>query len=55
MPSQAHSLYGKAFSAFGRKIDCYVQDACAFYECLAVYPSFGGVVLSGGEGAKIAE
>ncbi|GAA6013462.1 hypothetical protein JCM10207_008857 [Rhodosporidiobolus poonsookiae] len=51
----AHSLSGKAFSAFGRKIDTYVQDACAFYGDLAVYPSFGGVVLSGGEGEKIAE
>ncbi|GAA5864775.1 hypothetical protein JCM8547_009228 [Rhodosporidiobolus lusitaniae] len=51
----AHSLYGKAWSAFGRKIDTYVQDACAFHNDLAVYPSFGGVVLSGGEGAKIAE
>ncbi|GAA5906281.1 hypothetical protein JCM5296_000303 [Sporobolomyces johnsonii] len=51
----AHSLYGKAWSAFGRSIDTYVQDACAFYEDLAVYNSFGGVVLSGGEGEKIAE
>lgn len=38
-----------------RRIDTYVQDACAFYEDLAVYPAFGGVVLSGGEGAKIAQ
>lgn len=51
----AHSLYGKAFSAFGRGIDLLCQDACAFFEDLAVYPQFGGVVLSGGEGAQIAE
>lgn len=51
----AHSLYGKAWSAFGRPIDTYVQDACAFYDDLAVYQEFGGVVLSGGEGDKIAE
>lgn len=51
----AHSLHGKAWSAFGRPIDTYVQDACAFHDDLAVYTEFGGVVLSGGEGDKIAE
>lgn len=51
----AHSLYGKAFSAFGKLIDTTVQDACAFYEDLAVYNDFGGVVLSGNEGERIAE
>lgn len=50
----AHALYAKTFSAFGRKIDTFQQDCCAFYEDLAVYPSFGGVVLSDGEGARIA-
>ncbi|KAM0750321.1 arad-like aldolase/epimerase [Meredithblackwellia eburnea MCA 4105] len=51
----AHSLYAKTFSAFGRPIDTFQQDCCYFYEDLAVYPSFGGVVLSGDEGEKIAE
>lgn len=36
------------------RIDTFQQDCCAFYEDLAVYPSFGGVVLSDGEGARIA-
>ena len=32
-----------------------MQDACQFYDDLAVYREFGGVVLSGGESARIAD
>lgn len=31
------------------------QDSCAFYKSQAVLDSFGGVVLSKSEGARIAE
>ena len=51
----AHSVYGKAFSCFGRPIEMIYQDALRFYNDLAVYPRFGGTVLSTEEGARIAK
>jgi len=50
----AHSVYGKAFSVFGRKLDMMTQDSLRFYESHAVYPQFGGVVLDREEGRRIA-
>lgn len=49
-----HSVHGKAWSAFGRPVEVTNQDSCLFYDNLAVYKSFGGVVLAGEEGARIA-
>lgn len=51
----AHSVYGKAFSCFGRPIEMLYQDALRFYNDLAVYPRFGGTVISTEEGARIAK
>ncbi|KAI4862000.1 class II aldolase/adducin N-terminal [Hypoxylon rubiginosum] len=50
----AHSVHGKAFSCFGRPIEMLFQDAVRFYNDLAVYPRYGGTVLSTEEGARIA-
>lgn len=50
----AHSVHGKAFSCFGRPIEMLFQDAVRFYDDLAVYPRYGGTVLSTEEGARIA-
>ncbi|KAF2752900.1 arad-like aldolase/epimerase [Pseudovirgaria hyperparasitica] len=50
----AHSVYGKAFSAFGRELDMITQDALRFYKSHSVYDSFGGVVLDREEGRRIA-
>lgn len=50
----AHSVHGKAFSAFGRELDMITQDALRFYKSHAVYTEFGGVVLDREEGKKIA-
>ncbi|WPH03003.1 putative class II aldolase/adducin [Acrodontium crateriforme] len=50
----AHSVYGKAFSVFGRKLDMMTQDSLRFYNDHAVYPQFGGVVLDREEGKRIA-
>lgn len=50
----AHSVYGKAFSVFGRKLDMMTQDSLRFYKSHAVYPQFGGVVLDPDEGRRIA-
>ncbi|GAA6041704.1 hypothetical protein JCM8097_003091 [Rhodosporidiobolus ruineniae] len=52
--AHCHSLNGKAWSAFGRPIDILTQDSCLFYNNLAVYKSFGGVVLAAEEGTNIA-
>lgn len=51
----AHSVYGKAFSAFGRHLDMITQDSLRFYKHHGVYKHFGGVVLDEGEGDRIAE
>ncbi|KAF7196300.1 4-hydroxy-3-prenylphenylpyruvate oxygenase/4-hydroxy-3-prenylbenzoate synthase [Pseudocercospora fuligena] len=51
---RAHSVYGKAFSVFGRELDMITQDSLRFYKNHAVYPQFGGVVLDREEGRRIA-
>jgi ribulose-5-phosphate 4-epimerase/fuculose-1-phosphate aldolase len=50
----AHSVYGKAFSVFGRELDMMTQDSLRFYKSHAVYDNFGGVVLDREEGKRIA-
>lgn len=50
-----HSMYGKAYSAFGKPLDMINQDVCVFYGEQAVYKNFGGVVLSDEEGQHIAK
>jgi ribulose-5-phosphate 4-epimerase/fuculose-1-phosphate aldolase len=52
--AHAHSLYGKAFSSLGRRLDPITQDACSFYEDHAVFEDYTGVVLSTDEGQRIA-
>jgi ribulose-5-phosphate 4-epimerase/fuculose-1-phosphate aldolase len=51
----AHSVYGKAFSAFGRELDMITQDSIRFYKSHGVYKQFGGVVLASEEGDRIAD
>lgn len=50
-----HSVYGKAYSSFGKELEMINQDACVFYKNQAVYSDFGGVALEGEEGREIAE
>ncbi|CAK9439689.1 uncharacterized protein LODBEIA_P37890 [Lodderomyces beijingensis] len=50
-----HSIYGKAYSAFGKELDMLNQDACLFYQNQAVYADFGGVALEKDEGRAIAQ
>lgn len=50
----AHSVHGKAFSAFGRELEMITQDSLRFYRSHAVYRHFGGVVVDAEEGARIA-
>ncbi|KAF1849268.1 arad-like aldolase/epimerase [Cucurbitaria berberidis CBS 394.84] len=51
----AHSVHGKAFSAFGRELDMITQDSIRFYKSHGVYKQFGGVVLASEEGERIAD
>ena len=53
--AHAHSIYGKAWSAFRRPLDPLTQDACAFYQDHAVFDDYTGVVLDLAEGDRIAE
>ncbi|KAK4704378.1 hypothetical protein P7C70_g1836, partial [Phenoliferia sp. Uapishka_3] len=53
--AHCHSLHGKAWSVFGKKIDILTQDSCLFYDNQAVYESFGGIALAAEEGANIAK
>lgn len=52
--AHCHSPNGKAWSVFGKPVDMLVQDSCLFHDNLAVYKSFGGIVLAADEGAHIA-
>jgi len=51
----AHSVYGKAYSTFGRPLDMITQDALRFYNSHFVYDNFGGIVLDREEGVRIAK
>ncbi len=53
--AHSHSLYGKTWSIFGRKLDPITQDSCAFYNDHSVYNDYGGVVFELDEGARIAQ
>ena len=51
----AHSVSGRAWSGFGRRLDMLHQDACNFYGAAhQVYTDFGGVVLDPKEGERLA-
>jgi ribulose-5-phosphate 4-epimerase/fuculose-1-phosphate aldolase len=52
--AHAHSIYGKAWSAFRRPLDPLTQDSCAFYDDHAVFDDYTGVVLDVEEGKRIA-
>lgn len=50
-----HSIHGKAWSSFGRRIEMINQDACKFFgHAHTVYENHGGVVLGAEEGERIA-
>ncbi|KAF5878505.1 putative class ii aldolase adducin protein [Botrytis fragariae] len=51
----AHSVYGKAYSAFGLPLDMITQDSLRFYKSHSVYDNFGGIVLDREEGIRIAK
>ena len=52
--AHSHSLYGKALSATGQRIEPLTQDACAFYEDHELFDDYTGVVNDPLEGQRIA-
>lgn len=50
-----HSMYGKAYLAFGKPLEMLNQDACLFFERQAVYSDHGGIAFDEKEGIEIAE
>jgi ribulose-5-phosphate 4-epimerase/fuculose-1-phosphate aldolase len=52
--AHSHSLYGKALSALGEKLEPITQDVCAFYEDHTLFDDYTGVVLDVEEGKRIA-
>jgi ribulose-5-phosphate 4-epimerase/fuculose-1-phosphate aldolase len=52
--AHAHSVYGKSWSTFRRRLDPLTQDACAFYNSHSVFDDYTGVVLDLEEGKRIA-
>jgi len=52
--AHSHSLYGRTFSALGKKLGAITQDACAFYEHHGLFDDYTGVVLDTSEGDRIA-
>jgi ribulose-5-phosphate 4-epimerase/fuculose-1-phosphate aldolase len=53
--AHTHSTYGKAWSTLGRLLDPITQDSCAFFEDIAIFDPFSGVVLSESEGTRLAQ
>jgi ribulose-5-phosphate 4-epimerase/fuculose-1-phosphate aldolase len=43
--AHAHSTYGKAWSALGRKLDPITQDSCIFYDDHVLIAEQGGAVV----------
>lgn len=53
--AHTHSMFGRTYSTLGVPLPITTQDACAFYEDLAFYSDFEGIVLEGSEGEHIAQ
>ncbi|WP_209445493.1 bifunctional 4-hydroxy-3-prenylphenylpyruvate oxygenase/4-hydroxy-3-prenylbenzoate synthase [Streptomyces roseochromogenus] len=50
-----HTVYGRAFSAFARKLPPLTQDACPFFEDHEVFDDYTGLVLAKDDGRRIAK
>ncbi|KAI1083555.1 S-adenosyl-L-methionine-dependent methyltransferase [Whalleya microplaca] len=53
--AHSHSIHGRAFATLGRNLDITTQDSCAFYNDIALYDNFGGIVLGPEEGITISK
>jgi ribulose-5-phosphate 4-epimerase/fuculose-1-phosphate aldolase len=52
--AHSHSVYGKALSATGQRLEPLTQDACAFYDDHGCYDDYSGVANDPEEGRNIA-
>lgn len=50
-----HSVWGRAFSCYGKPLDMLNQDSCYFYKSHAVYEDFGGTAVEKEEGERISK
>lgn len=50
----AHTIAGRAWTAFGKPLDMITQDVCDLYGVLAVMNEYGGIVTAEDEGRNIA-
>ncbi|RYP05218.1 hypothetical protein DL764_003960 [Monosporascus ibericus] len=50
----AHTIAGRAWTAFGKPLDMITQDVCDLYGVLAVMDEYGGIVTAEEEGKNIA-
>ena len=53
--AHTHSCYGRSFATLGLDLMISSQDGCAFYDDVALYGEFEGIVLEGSEGEHIAQ
>lgn len=51
--AHSHTIYGKTWSAMGRKLDPLTQDSCIFYEDHGLFDDYTGVVEDLSEGDRI--
>ncbi|TAQ84587.1 hypothetical protein B7494_g7085 [Chlorociboria aeruginascens] len=49
-----HTMAGRAWSTFATGLEMLNQDVCNFYDSIAVYSSYGGIVFAEEEGRNIA-
>lgn len=53
--AHAHTIAGRAWSAFAKPLDMLHQDVCYLYNAHAVYADYGGIVFAEEEGRNIAK
>lgn len=53
--AHAHGTYGRAWCSLVKPLEIITQDHCAFYNDIALYEDYGGIVMEGGEGKHIAD
>jgi ribulose-5-phosphate 4-epimerase/fuculose-1-phosphate aldolase len=53
--AHTHSIYGRSFATLGVSLPITSQDGSAFYNDLAFYSDFEGIVFEGSEGEHTAQ
>lgn len=53
--AHCHTKHGRAWSTMGRPLSPIVQEACAFYNNMAVVSDYDGLVVEQDQGSAVAE